>query len=302
MKIKTAQQTRREFLKLAGAGTLGVALGPSLFAAPSEKQVTRRVFVMSDLHIGKIADGRDGAEWLQRALADVAGHLPDVAYGLTLGDITQEGQADGLDAYLQQTRGSDIPKWFELAGNHEYHQGHIANYTTRIRSTDPMLHIDGNIAWFFLSDEKASRIGNLSDATLTWLKDGLTEHRDKIRIVCSHQLVADTVRRSRESPFQLHPVDKLQRVLDECPVDLWMCGHEHHRPYDRNKIVRKNNTTFINVASMTHAYNTKGSGSTILDFTNGGREIRVRRRDHDQQCFLPELEQTIPLRSACRLS
>jgi len=297
--MKSTLQSRRQFQKLAGAAACGTAFVPALLSASPEEQVDRRVFAMSDLHIGKIADGRDGAEWLQLALADVAANIPDIAYGLTLGDITQNGDVEGLDSYLGQTRGHRIPKWFELAGNHEYYHGNIGNYTSMVRSTAPLLHLDGNVAWFFLSDGKESRQGDLTDATLAWLKAGLTEHRDKIIVVCSHQLVANTVRLSHKPPFQLHPIDKLQEILDSCPIDLWMFGHEHHSPYAKDKIVRKNNTTFINVASMSHAYGTKGSGSVILDFKNGARELRMRRRDHDHHRFMKEFEVAIPLRSAC---
>ena len=295
-------QNRRQFQKLVGAGACGMALGPALSAAPAGNEVSRRVLAMSDLHIGKVADGRDGAEWLRRALADVAENIPDIAYGLTLGDIAQNGDVEGIGFYLSQTRGHRIPKWFELAGNHEYYHGNIGNYTSMVRSTAPLLHLDGNVAWFFLSDEKESREGNLSAATLAWLEKGLSKHRNKNIVVCSHQLVANTVRRSDDPLFQLHPVDGLKKILENHPVDLWMCGHEHHhRPYTRKKIVRKNGTTFVNVASINHAYGTTQSGSVLLDFKNGASEIRLRRRDHDHRRYLDAFETSVPLRFACRL-
>ena len=296
------RQTRRHFLKLAGAGTFGVAVVPSLFAAPSERQVSRRIMAMSDLHIGRVDNDKDGGEWLRLALEDVAQNLPDIAYGITLGDITQHGRGDDLDFYLKHTRSHRIPQWFELTGNHEYYHGHIEEYTQRIRSLDPLLHVDGNIVWFFLSDEADSREGHLTDSTLEWLRTNLQKYKDHITVVCSHQLVANTVRKSEQTPFQLHPVDKIQAILEECSVDLWLCGHEHHSPYTREKIARLGDTTFVNVASLSHSYGTRGSGSTILDFSNGSRELRVRRRDHDQGIFRKEFETAVPLRMAIRVS
>ena len=295
------KQTRQNFLKLSGAGVCGGAMAPALFAASSERQVSRRVMAMSDLHIGRIDDDKDGAEWLRLALEDVATNLPDIACGITLGDITQHGRGDDLDLYLKHTRSHRIPQWFELAGNHEYYHGHIDEYTQRIRSLDPLLHVDGNIAWFFLSDEKDSRKGNLTDSTLDWLRENLRKYKDHITVVCSHQLVANTIRNSDQTPFQLHPVDKIQAILDEYSVDLWMCGHEHHSPYTREKVARRGNTTFVNVASLSHSYGTRGSGSTILEFSNGSRELRVRRRDHDQGIFRKEFEIVVPLRMECRV-
>ncbi len=300
--MKSTLQNRRQFQKFAGVVACETAFVPALLSASPEEQVDRRVLAMSDLHIGKVDDGRDGAEWLQRALADVAENIPDIDFGLTLGDIAQNGDVEGIGFYLSQTRGHRIPKWFELAGNHEYYHGNIGNYTSMIRSTDPLLHLDGNVAWFFLSDEKESREGNLSAATLAWLEKGLSRHRGKNIVVCSHQLVANTVRRSDDPLFQLHPVDGLQKILENHSVDLWMCGHEHHHhPYTREKIVRENGTTFVNVASINHAYGTTQSGSVVLDFKNGAREIRLRRRDHDHRRYLDAFETSVPLRVACRL-
>ena len=298
---KSGRRNRKQFLKIGGVAGCGVALAPSLLTASAEERISRRVMAMSDLHIGRIDDGLDGSEWLRRALEDVARNLPDIDYGITLGDITQHGQGGGLDFYLHHTRNHRIPQWFELAGNHEYYHGHIDEYIRRIRSLDPLLHLDGNIAWFFLSDEADSREGNLTDSTLDWLRENLLKYDDHITVVCSHQLVANTVRNSDEAPFQLHPVDKIHSILKECPVDLWMCGHEHHRPYTREKIARCGNTTFVNVASMSHSYGTKGSGSAILEFVNGSRKLRVRRRDHDQGGFRKEFETVVPLRTECQV-
>ena len=298
---KPGSRNRQQFLKIAGVAGCGVALAPSLQAAPPVGRVSRRVMAMSDLHIGRIDDDKDGSEWLRLALEDVARNLPDIAYGITLGDITQHGQGSGLDFYLRHTRSHRIPQWFELAGNHEYYYRHIGEYTKRVRSLDPLLHLDGNIAWFFLSDEADSREGNLTDSTLDWLRANLRKYKDHITVVCSHQLVAHTVRLSDQAPFHLHPVDKIRDILKECRVDLWMCGHEHHSPYTREKIARCGHTTFVNVASMSHSYGTKGSGSTILEFSNGSRELRVRRRDHDQGVFRKEFETVVPLRTECRV-
>ncbi|MBU0676952.1 MAG: metallophosphoesterase [Verrucomicrobia bacterium] len=290
-------QSRRDFLGIIGAGAVGAALAPQVWGEQLTSGTVRRVLAMSDLHIGKIDDSKDGSEWLRLALEDLAENLPDISCGLVLGDITQNGQEDGLDFYLQQIRGHRIARWFELAGNHEYYYDRIGNYTRLIRPIDPYMHTDGNVAYFFLSDEKHSREGNVSKATCRWLREQLQKHRDHTTIVCSHQCVADTVRKSGETYFYLHPRRELEDILNTCNVDVWLCGHEHHSPYTREKIAYRGGTTFINVASLNHAYGTRGSGSSILEFAEGSRKLRVRRRDHDQRFFRPEFDVIVPLRT-----
>jgi len=234
--------------------------------------------------------------WFSRALKDVKENVGPMSYALTLGDISQHGRGESVRKYLDIRNKSSIPRWFEVAGNHEYYYGGIGNYTKNVRSTAPYMFIDGNIAWFFISDEKGSREGNLSDSTIAWLKKNLETHKDKILIVCSHQIPANTVHKSDEDAYCLHPKDKVADILATRPVDLWLCGHEHHGPYVAGNRARKDNTTFINVASMSHAYGTKESQSFILEFKQDEKKILARRRRHDDQSYTPEFDMEIPLR------
>jgi predicted MPP superfamily phosphohydrolase len=262
---------------------------------------TRRVVAMSDLHIGLVDDGHDGAYWLERALADLDTNVPSIDYGLVLGDITHNGTAENLKKYIRLCDASRIPDWYELAGNHEYYGDNIGQYQSLIRSTEPYAKVDGNLIFLFLSDMEESRSGQWTPAACDWLEEQLRMHRDKVIVVCSHQLVPNTVRKSDEAPFCLNPAPRIKKMLAEHPIDLWLCGHEHHTPYTATKIARHGNTTFINIASLSHAYGTGASGSIIMDFTEGATSIRIRRRSHDDQTYPAAYDVSVPLRTPCRL-
>ena len=82
---------------------------PKLLRASNRK---RRVLVMSDIHIGMTADGQDGATWLGRSLDDIKRNVEAIDYGLTLGDITHNGDSKSLRKYLALRDGSVVPRWF----------------------------------------------------------------------------------------------------------------------------------------------------------------------------------------------
>jgi len=276
-----------------------------LSAVPSAgKPSTRCVWAFSDIHVGNntpAAGNVDGAEWLRRACAEMKTNGISVDYALVLGDITQNGWAEELDSYLKVRAQSGITNWFELAGNHEYARDGKSVYQERIRSTKPYCVVDGNLVWFFLSDEKPGVPGDLSETTLRWLDQKLTEHKDKIIIISSHQLVYDTVKTSTKGSMFLNPKEQVKDLLTRHHVDVWLAGHEHHVPWTEESMIKKDGTWFINVASMSYAYNTRESQSFLLDFTEGEQQIKVRRRIHDKGIFAEKGTFVIPLQRAIKL-
>ena len=52
---------------------------------------------------------------------------------------------------------------------------------------------------------------------------------------------------------------------------------------------------------MNHAYGTGSSQSAVMELLPGGRELIIRRRDHDKRQFLPGFEVKVPLRDAVAL-
>lgn len=291
--------SRKSFLLRLGA-SLALANSqrpPSLLAAEPTAHPTRFVFAMSDLHIGNAHDGLDGSDSLALAFDDLRHHaIGPISYGLMLGDVSQHGDRASVEKYVALRNAGPVPHWFELAGNHDHNNSGIAHFEALVRSTAPHLFLDGNIAWIFLSDEKSSRQGEITPETLKWLSQTLGELDGKNVIVCSHQLVADTVRHSDEDSYCLFPKEKVVDLLQRFPVDLWLCGHEHHGPYSRACCSRKGNTTFLNIASMSRLYNTGASESFVLELADGARELVARRRNHETASYVPAFEFRIPLR------
>ena len=296
MNLNITNISRREFIWQIGAGVSAVGAFCTKPIFTNTPPSNRQVLVLADAHIGLKADHLDGAEWLSRAFNDIRENILPIDYALFLGDMVHEGTKKFLEIYIELRKRSGIVKWFELAGNHDYGINELNNYELLIRSSKPYSFIDGNIVWFFLSDEAPNAPGNISDATCQWLKESIARHQNKIIIVCSHQLVYDTVFASLITSRYIHPKEKLSEVLSESTVDLWLCGHAHFKPYSQEAIVRKANTTFINVASLSHAYGTKESQSFILEFINNEKKIMCRRRVHDNKSFSDKFEVEIPLR------
>ena len=288
--------TRRLFTKKLTLGAAAVRVsglfpgGVSAGALPRK----RRIVVMSDIHVGRVADDQDGAVWLGHSMDDIRRHVDAVDYGLTLGDITHEGDRASLERYLALRDRSNVPRWFQLAGNHEYRNGGIRHYLELIGDTRPYLFVDGNIVWIFLSDERKRVSGNLTYHSYLWIKENLDKHRDKIIVFCSHQLPPNTLRRSDEAIFCIHPTKWITELLTEYPITLYLCGHEHHQPYSGENILIRDGTTYINVASVNHAYGTGASGSLILEFEEGAHHIIARRRNHDAQSFEKARRISIP--------
>jgi len=301
MDISNDNWTRRDCLKhlTAGAAVGLTGVVPAL-GEPTRK--VRHVLAFSDTHIGRKDDGLDGGEWLAKGLAELKENKVPADYALVLGDIAHGATEEAYKTFTKLRDESYIDTWFELAGNHEYHDGKSEHYEKLVRPIKPYSHTDGNIAWFFISDEKPGVKGDLTDESIEWLKRGLAENQDKIVIVCSHQLVNGTVRVSDSPQRYIHPKEKIAEVLDELRVDLWLCGHEHHKPYSQEEIARKDGTTFINIASMSHAYGTKESQSYLLEFVQGEKKIVARRRVHDKQAFDKDYEIEVPLTHAVQLT
>jgi calcineurin-like phosphoesterase family protein len=294
-------KNRRDFLKMS-AGALALGSLHSHAEDAAAQRAARRIWFLSDLHCGHAEDGKDGAGWFSEACEDMKANGIGINRAFTLGDLTHHGNEEQLMSYLKIRSSSGIAEWHELAGNHEYEKNRsIAAYEKMIRSIQPYCVLEGNVLVIMLSDEKGGVEGNLSEDTCVWLENELAKHRDKVTIVCSHQLVKGTVVASEQKARHLHPAERIQDIITKSKIDLWLCGHEHHTPYTPKHIVRRDQTTYINVASMNHAYGTKSSQSAVMELVPGRRELVIRRRDHDKREFLPEFEVKVPLRGGIEL-
>ncbi|MBD3392808.1 MAG: hypothetical protein GF418_11955 [Chitinivibrionales bacterium] len=291
---------RRRFMRLT-AGAFGLTLGQAALCIPasSDAVARRRILVCSDLHIGHSADdsgNKDGEEWFVDGLADLDASAGRIDYATVLGDIAHTGEASEYNSYLQAREQSGITEWYEIAGNHDYWgENTIDEYRELINSHLTFGFIDGNMLWLMLSDEEHSTGGEIGDATHGWVKSMIAEHKpDKNIIICSHQLVYETVRKSTDHNRYMEPLDNISDILETGAVDLWLSGHQHSMPWTREDRHYDGTTTFLNVASMTHAYDTLESQSFVLEFEQGAPIASARRRVHDKESYAQTL--AVPLR------
>lgn len=254
---------------------------------------TRRVWLLADTHIGRVEDGKDGDQWLRLAIQDLQANLPPVDYALFLGDMTARYTSRQFQKYAQLRDASGISPWYEIAGNHDYHGIESGEYFKWTISPLRYVVLDGNACWLFASAERSNAAGLMGEQTAEWLKESILQHQDKNIILCTHQLVYGTVEYSTRDARYLHPRERVEKLLKEVRVDLCLGGHAHFAPRSTEYAKREDQTTFINVASITHAYNTGACLSYILEMQDGSREASMRCRIHDDRRFAPEFSLTV---------
>jgi len=294
---------RRDFLKTLGY-TAGATLlngcslplfGPQFPDLPAQR---RQIWVWSDSHIGRMVDGKDGGEWAGLSVRDLLANVGTPDYALVLGDITHGGKLEAFQTYATLRNQSGIARWYELVGNHDYKGIETGLYPKYVRPEERYVLCDGNLVWIFLSAERGRAAGILNEPTRAWLPKVLAKHQDKNIVVCSHQVIAHTVRYSDpQADFEtvLHPTDWIAELLKTYRVDLWLCGHEHGPKRDRNQIRRVGHTTFINIASLSHLYGTQACNSFVLEMTAGDKEIAARCRHHDREQYIERFSVRVPL-------
>ena len=294
-------------------------------ADAADTAAVRRVWVWSDVHIGLCTNStgeRDGAAWLQDAVADVRDHAGPIACVLSLGDIANSAARAQYVQYADiRRRATGMGPWFEYPGNHDYAGVKDGLWAEYVASPRRFILADGNGVWICFGAEAGGAGGRISEDTLRWLRESIARYQDRNVIVCSHQAVSRTVQGSQKDwcalycpvagdplpeplPAGANPstpqrettdaaLQRVARIVDDLRVDLWLCGHIHGSKHTADSIVRRGKTTFINVASLTPAYGNHPSSSFVLEFRNGVRTVNARYRDHDAEKFDPALSTSV---------
>ncbi len=258
----------------------------------------RQVWIWADSHNGKKWDGKDGGLWAERSTDELLRHVGTPDYALVLGDVSHAYRESEFRRYARLRRTSGIARWYEIVGNHDFHGTESGLYQKIVRREFHYVLLDGNLCWIFVSAERGRAAGILRAPTRRWLKQAVAKHQDKNLIVCSHQLVVNTVR-------QTHPRINFECVLNprrwvsslrrSYRIDAWLGGHEHGPKRSKDQVKRKGRTTFFNVASFSHAYHTEACNSFVFEMSIGGKEIRALCRDHDVGAYVEEFETRVPL-------
>lgn len=274
-------------------------------SAPVTAPVTRRVWAWADAHIGAEADGLDGAQWLELAAGDIKKNLPPVDFIVSLGDLTNNGLVEQLDRYKVVRDSSGIGPWYEMLGNHDRRAFREGTWSQYVSLPGRAVLLDGNLVWILLSVEFDGAAGRLSPGTFQWLHDTIALYQDRNIIVCTHQPVYDSVNASKKEARCLFRYEydgreyehgriseeefrRVERMLEELRVDLWLCCHAHSGPRDAGWAAMKGRTQVVNIASISHNYGTNACRSFVLEMTEGSDIVELRSRNHDKACFEPE--------------
>ena len=307
------------------AGSEPVPLPGLTVAGPgvADAAATRRVWVWSDPHIGFCSDvtgDRDGAAWLKSAVSDIQEHVAPIAWTLSLGDIAHGSSNTEYEQYSEIRRSADFGPWFEIAGNHDFTGVKAGLWQTLLTQQQRFILADGNGVWICFGVENGGAGGRISEDMLRWLREAIARNQDRNVIVCSHQAVRRTVYGWRKdynllycpSDTDPHPepnrettdaaLERVERIARDLRVDLWLCGHIHGSKHTAESIARRGRTTFINVASITHAYGNQPSSSFVLEFRDGSRTVNARYRDHGTGTFDETLSTTIEFPQRWRIS
>jgi len=288
--------TRRAFLARSAAAAAVAAIGPRALRAADADAPSRRVWAFADSHVGLVHDGKDGADWLALALADLKRNVKPCDYALGLGDLTHNAGAEAeLRGYLKVRDAAGLPAWYELAGNHDFGAIPAGRWAELIKRPRNYAVVDGNAVWLLISARQGKSEGRVSRAVGNWLLAQAQAHRDRNVIVCSHQAVYKTVAGSGGEETYLMHRGFVQRIIDRARIDLWLCGHIHGGRRNRRYIVRRGRTTFINVASVNHAYGTGAAHGCVLEMAGGAKTLLARCRHHDRARYLPDQQATVPM-------
>lgn len=225
----------------------------------SERSI--RLAVVADPHLA--VDGSEydklyrSTEMFERVIADVNDR--DVAYLLTLGDLTREGVAAEFDEFDDALAGLEVPH-VAIPGNHDVPkafdshpgislEGFCARYTTdrvpfRVDLGD--VHLLGLDS---ASDDVVadSHDGYIPDAQLSWLEDALVDvddavvalHHNLPGAVTQYEAFTRNVDGSIRSPPVLRQPDEFVDVLAREEVRLVVSGHMHVPGVSRTAGVRE---------------------------------------------------------------
>ena len=258
----------------------------------------RSVWAWADSHNGQVVDGKDGGRWAELSADEMFRNVGRPDYVLVLGDVSHAYKENQFRRYARLRRKSSIARWYEIIGNHDFHGTETGLYQKIVRPEARYVVLDGSLCWVFVSAERGRAAGILRAPTRRWLEKVVAKHQDKNLIICSHQLVANTVRRThptRDFECVLNPRHWVSGLRRRYRIDAWLGAHEHGLPRTPDMVKRRGRTTFFNVASFSHSYGTQACNSYLFEMRAGKREIVARCRDHDQARFVPELGTRIPL-------
>ncbi len=199
-------------------------------------------FIISDIHIGRSGSAENFKKMLNEAIL----LNPNGTAIFIVGDMADNGteaqfaQMMSLHDEVMKTAGKDASKYplFLTLGNHDYPAmtSVFLNYATLPDGTHPNdtsydFWLNGYHYIFLGSDTSSGLYANLTDETLSWLDERLSECRDISRptFVFLHQPMYNTVSGSLpgEGWNGVSNENALRAVLSKYPEVMFFNGHTH---------------------------------------------------------------------------
>ncbi len=255
----------------------------------------KKLWILSDAHIGHEENGKDGAEWLETAVEDM--RSVGVDYVIFLGDMSHSGRKEQLEAYKSLKKRLKAELWIEFPGNHDSKAVSSGAYH-EVLETPYYWRVDiGTITMLSLPAERGNAAGLFVPEVAAWLTEQIGQPRSVDVIICAHQFPANTVYRTERPSRKLHPERDVEAFLERCggKIRAWFGGHIHSGPRNERYAVKKNGILFVNTGSVSHLYGTQASSSYLLSLEEGNNGITALYREHDSRTFKPEYTVHIPL-------
>ncbi len=235
----------------------------------------------------------------ETAVADIAARVPGIRMAIVAGDLVhrREGASEYHRWLADLRRGSKIPFWFEIAGNHD--QNDIAAY---YKYTGKPLHYAiavGNILIILMSDEIRSAVTDISDGAFEWWRGLVVENQARILVTVTHGALQGSGLPSTINPtMRIAGSHRFFEVLRTHPVDLWISGHSHLPSLFAGKIARPHGirTLFVDVSSI-HKSRFSPIESSVLAIRTGSDRMNIMLRDHEAGRFIRSRSAVVRLRT-----
>jgi 3',5'-cyclic-AMP phosphodiesterase len=291
-----------------------------------------RIVVLSDIHL----PGRNFPK-KEKALADINA-WPDIDLVVVTGDILSLGGDAGQYALAKQFFGKLTKPVCFIGGNHDYiypdsypinpATGHHLKEPSPENREKKLSHFKkmwdlqelfysrrvGGYLLVFLSPDDLTSINyaQMTERQLEWLCTELQESEHLPTIIFFHAPLIGTlssVKITRSKSPESHyaePAEKIRAILKQNPqVFLWVCGHVHFAPTNRD--FKSGQNVFEGQVTAIHNADMDGSSTLSHEDLKGTKHdelwtnslflyrdrVIVRTFDHTKDCWMTDLDREI---------
>lgn len=286
MPIHLPPISRRHFLTRSLTAGAGLALGPSLFAAP-RKTDEHCWALISDIHIAadpaKLGRGVNMTDHFKVVVKEILALDTQPGNTLINGDLAfNTGESEDYEQVLEllkPLRASGMPVHLAL-GNHDHRKRFRASLlkdnATKIPLEDRQASIieTPRVNWFVLDslDKTNETPGVLGKEQLAWLADSLDAHANKPALVVVHH---NPNLKGGENGLT-ETKEFLEIIRSRNQVKAYIYGHTHHWSHARDE----SGIHFINLPTTAYIFDkTSPQAWVLVDLMEDGMRLKVNCLD-----------------------